>query len=72
MFDFSDPKCVQKLKTLRIRKKSSWSDLVQEVSEKFDISADNFRLWCFVNRQNKTVRPDTPCDYEPGILRKMQ
>ncbi|KAI8055335.1 cysteine proteinase [Syncephalis plumigaleata] len=44
---------------LRVRKDSSYANLVKLIEEKFELKDPNsYRLWVFVNRQNRTTRPD--------------
>ncbi|KAG0165848.1 hypothetical protein DFQ28_005241 [Apophysomyces sp. BC1034] len=46
--------------TLRVRKDQTYGAFKQELSESLSIPEPNFRLWFLVNRQNRTIRPDTP------------
>eukprot|EP01135_Chromosphaera_perkinsii_P004175 Nk52_evm82s270 gene=Nk52_evmTU82s270 len=50
------------VKSMKVLKESSVKDLYIRISEEFNIPVDEFRLWTFVTRQNKTVRPDSPID----------
>lgn len=44
----------------RLLKKSTIQELVHRVAEDTKCDLKRLRLWCMVNRQNKTVRPDLP------------
>jgi ubiquitin carboxyl-terminal hydrolase 7 len=41
-------------------KKCTVQQLVEKVAEDIGTDPKRLRLWCMVNRQNKTVRPDVP------------
>ncbi|KAF8857498.1 hypothetical protein BDZ45DRAFT_744311 [Acephala macrosclerotiorum] len=44
----------------RLLKKSTIKDLITRIGEDTETDPRRIRLWCMVNRQNKTTRPDTP------------
>lgn len=44
----------------RLLKKCTVQQLVEKVAEDTGTDPKRLRLWCMVNRQNKTVRPDLP------------
>jgi len=44
----------------RLLKKSTIQQLVDRIGEDTGSDPKKIRLWCMVNRQNKTVRPDMP------------
>ncbi|KAG0168450.1 hypothetical protein DFQ28_003237 [Apophysomyces sp. BC1034] len=45
---------------VRIPKNQTFGEFKNKLSESIDAPASHFRLWVMVNRQNRTVRPDTP------------
>jgi ubiquitin carboxyl-terminal hydrolase 7 len=47
-------------RSYRVLKKMTVKDLAARVGQDTDNDPRRIRLWCMVNRQNKTVRPDTP------------
>ena len=44
----------------RLLRKSTIKQLIDMVGEDTGTDPRRIRLWCMVNRQNKTIRPDTP------------
>ena len=44
----------------RVLKKMTLKDLTARIAQDTETDPRHLRLWCMVNRQNKTVRPDTP------------
>jgi len=50
----------------KILKTETYGTFKAEISRVFDIPPEQIRFWVLVNRQNKTVRPDTqiPETYE--------
>ncbi|CAB5149159.1 unnamed protein product [Rhizophagus irregularis] len=46
--------------TYKILKADTYGSFKEHVSRSFNISTKQVRFWVFVNRQNKTVRPDAP------------
>ncbi|KAL3422872.1 ubiquitin carboxyl-terminal hydrolase [Phlyctema vagabunda] len=44
----------------RLLKKSTIQDLAATVGKDIQQDPKKLRFWCMVNRQNKTIRPDTP------------
>ncbi|KAF8343945.1 cysteine proteinase [Cantharellus anzutake] len=48
------------LPTFRVLKTESYLQFKSRVAEHFHFQESQIRLWVLVNRQNKTVRPDTP------------
>jgi ubiquitin carboxyl-terminal hydrolase 7 len=44
----------------RFLRKSTVKDLAEKVGEDTGVDPRRLRFWCMVNRQNKTIRPDTP------------
>jgi ubiquitin carboxyl-terminal hydrolase 7 len=44
----------------RILKKTTVQDLATQIANDIGRDSKRVRLWCMVNRQNKTVRPDAP------------
>ena len=47
------------LPTFRVLKNESYSTFKTRVAQHFNYPDNQVRLWVLVNRQNKTVRPDT-------------
>ncbi|RDL40906.1 Cysteine proteinase [Venustampulla echinocandica] len=47
-------------KSYRLLRKSTIRDLAEKVGEDTNVDPRRLRLWCMVNRQNKTTRPDAP------------
>ena len=47
-------------RSYRVLKKMTVNELTARVSQDTQKDPRHLRLWCMVNRQNKTVRPDTP------------
>lgn len=56
------------LPTFRVLKQEIYSVFKNRVAQHFNLSDSQVRLWVMVNRQNKTVRPDTPIpENEPSL-----
>jgi ubiquitin carboxyl-terminal hydrolase 7 len=56
------------LPTFRILKQETYSTFKSRVAQHFNYPENQFRLWVLVNRQNKTVRPDTHIpENEPAL-----
>lgn len=47
-------------KSYRVLRKSTLRDLILRIAEDTGVDPNMLRLWCMVNRQNKTTRPDVP------------
>ena len=47
-------------KVYRVLKTSTLGSFVQTVADDMNLPTEQVRLWIMVNRQNKTIRPDTP------------
>lgn len=47
-------------RSYRLLRKSTVKELAARVGQDTDCDPRRIRLWCMVNRQNKTVRPDAP------------
>jgi ubiquitin carboxyl-terminal hydrolase 7 len=47
------------LPTFRVLKQETYSIFKSRVAQHFGLTDSQVRLWVMVNRQNKTVRPDT-------------
>lgn len=52
-----DPTAPKIYKSLR---SSTMQEVVNHIAEDINVDAKRVRLWLMVNRQNKTIRPDTP------------
>ncbi|KAI8373084.1 cysteine proteinase [Radiomyces spectabilis] len=61
-FDERNPQYA--METLRIRKDQTYTAFKKDLGERLSIPADHFRLWFLVNRQNRTIRPDSPIPEE--------
>lgn len=48
------------LPSFRTLKQETYHTFKSRVAQHFGYAESQFRLWVLVNRQNKTVRPDTP------------
>lgn len=48
------------LPTFRVLKNENFITFKQRIAAWFKVPEREFRLWVLVNRQNKTIRPDTP------------
>jgi ubiquitin carboxyl-terminal hydrolase 7 len=48
------------LDTFRVLKTETYFTFKQRIAQFYKIPERDFRLWVLVNRQNKTIRPDTP------------
>jgi ubiquitin carboxyl-terminal hydrolase 7 len=56
------------LPTFRVLKQENYAVFKARVAQHFHLPEQAVRLWVMVNRQNKTVRPDTPIpENEPGL-----
>ncbi|KAJ3479232.1 hypothetical protein NLI96_g9207 [Meripilus lineatus] len=56
------------LPTFRVLKNETYSTFKTRVAQHFNYPENHIRLWVLVNRQNKTVRPDTHIpENEPGL-----
>ncbi|RKP09509.1 ubiquitin carboxyl-terminal hydrolase 5 [Thamnocephalis sphaerospora] len=61
LVNFGNPSWPRTLfQEFRVRKDSTYGKLRAQVAERFHLADGEFRLWTFVNRQNKTIRPDNP------------
>lgn len=47
-------------RSYRLLRKTTVQELIETIAEDTDNDPKRIRLWCMVNRQNKTVRPDAP------------
>lgn len=60
------------LPTFRVLKNETYSTFKQRVAQHFNYPENQIRLWVLVNRQNKTVRPDTHIpENEPALSTSM-
>jgi ubiquitin carboxyl-terminal hydrolase 7 len=59
------------LPTFRVLKQETYSVFKGRVAQHFNIPENQIRLWVLVNRQNKTVRPDTPIPENEPTLSKI-
>lgn len=48
------------VRSLRVRLDMTYGEFLDLISKQFEIPRGQFRPWLLVNRQNRTVRPDTP------------
>ncbi|KAH7889278.1 hypothetical protein F5I97DRAFT_1934219 [Phlebopus sp. FC_14] len=56
------------LPSFRVLKQETYSIFKSRVANHFNMPENKIRLWVLVNRQNKTVRPDTPIpENEPTL-----
>lgn len=56
------------LPTFRVLKNETYSTFKKRVAQHFNYPENQIRLWVLVNRQNKTVRPDTHIpENEPAL-----
>ena len=56
------------LPTFRVLKQETYSVFKSRVTQHFGYPKSRIRLWVLANRQNKTVRPDTPVpENEPSL-----
>ena len=56
------------LPSFRILKQETYNTFKSRVAQHFNYPENQVRLWVLVNRQNKTVRPDTPIpENEPAL-----
>jgi ubiquitin carboxyl-terminal hydrolase 7 len=56
------------LPTFRVLKQENYPIFKARVAQHFNLPESAIRLWVMVNRQNKTVRPDTHIpENEPGL-----
>jgi ubiquitin carboxyl-terminal hydrolase 7 len=56
------------LPTFRVLKQENYPIFKARVAQHFNLPENMVRLWVMVNRQNKTVRPDTHIpENEPGL-----
>ncbi|CAO3579210.1 unnamed protein product [Absidia cylindrospora] len=51
-----EPNC----RKLRVRKDQTYGDFKKDISGEFNLYANQIRCWLLVNRQNRTIRPDSP------------
>lgn len=59
---------VSDLPTFRVLKQETYSIFKSRVAQRFHLPENIIRLWVFVQRQNKTVRPDKPIpEDEPSL-----
>jgi ubiquitin carboxyl-terminal hydrolase 7 len=50
----------QLCRKLRVRKDQTYGDFKQGLAADLGLPPTHIRCWFLVNRQNKTIRPDTP------------
>lgn len=61
------------LPTFRVLKNETYSTFKARVAQHFNYPESQIRLWVLVNRQNKTVRPDTHIpENEPALSEYMR
>lgn len=60
------------LPTLRVLKAESYLVFKRRVAQHFNLPEQQMRLWVLVNRQNKTVRPDTPVPENDANLSELK
>lgn len=60
------------LPSFRVLKQETYSVFKKRVAEHFHYPEHQIRLWVLVNRQNKTVRPDTHIPENEPALSKRQ
>jgi ubiquitin carboxyl-terminal hydrolase 7 len=61
------------LPSFRVLKQETYTVFKKRVAEHFSIPEYRIRLWVLVNRQNKTVRPDTPIpENEPALSKSLR
>jgi ubiquitin carboxyl-terminal hydrolase 7 len=60
VFEYSWNENSAAARTYRLLRKSTVKELTETVGEDIGVDPRRIRFWCMVNRQNKTVRPDTP------------
>lgn len=53
-------------RSYRLLRKTTIQELIDTIAEDTESDPRRIRVWCMVNRQNKTVRPDVPI-LEPNI-----
>ena len=58
------------LPSFRTLKQETYHTFKSRVAQHFGYQESQFRLWVLVNRQNKTVRPDTPIPENEQSLSK--
>ncbi|CAG8740288.1 749_t:CDS:2, partial [Dentiscutata erythropus] len=51
---------LSELPQFKILKSETYEAFKTMISQKFEIPVEQIRLWIFVKRQNRTIRPDTP------------
>lgn len=59
------------LPTFRVLKNETYSTFKSRVAQHFNYPESQIRLWVLVNRQNKTVRPDTHIPENEPALSKL-
>jgi len=65
---FDESNSPSDLPTFRVLKQETYSAFKSRVAKHFSYSESQIRLWVLVNRQNKTVRPDTRIpETEPSL-----
>jgi len=47
-------------RSYRLLRKTTIQELIEKVAQDTNSDPKRMRIWCMVNRQNKTVRPDIP------------
>ena len=60
------------LHTFRVLKQETYSTFKERVANYFKFPENQVRLWVLVNRQNKTVRPDTHIPENESTLSALQ
>ncbi|CAG8604518.1 507_t:CDS:10, partial [Dentiscutata heterogama] len=51
---------LSELPQFKVLKSETYEAFKAMISQKFEIPVEQIRLWIFVKRQNRTIRPDTP------------
>jgi ubiquitin carboxyl-terminal hydrolase 7 len=59
-FDLKNESEPSAARPYRLLRKTSVQELAERVAEDTNSDPKRIRIWCMVNRQNKTVRPDVP------------
>jgi len=56
------------LPSFRVLKQEPYTTFKRRVAQHFNYAENQIRLWVLVNRQNKTIRPDTPIPENEATL----
>eukprot|EP00127_Corallochytrium_limacisporum_P005023 Clim_evm19s197 gene=Clim_evmTU19s197 len=58
LIPWRDESVTDRIINMKVRRDETLGNLRPQIAKELNLAVDEFRLWVFVNRMNKTVRPD--------------